>query len=120
MFGVGISPLAVVQESIILRNNSSTSNSVGKTVAVGLLLGKASSFAAAFFAEPLASISPILPFLTAVALALFSFLACVLYASLEASLPPKIEDAEDHKPHPLSLHEVASFGDPFWLYIGVW
>lgn len=44
IFGLGISPLAVVQESIILRTNSLTSKSVARTLSAGLLLGKAVGF----------------------------------------------------------------------------
>lgn len=49
IFGMGTSPLAVVQESIILRTNSSSSKSVARSVAAGLLLGKAVGFSSSFY-----------------------------------------------------------------------
>lgn len=40
IFGAGTSPLAVVQETIILQNNSASSRFVARSVAAGLVLGK--------------------------------------------------------------------------------
>jgi len=40
VFGSGTSPLAVVQESIILKHNSASSKFVARSVAAGLVLGK--------------------------------------------------------------------------------
>ena len=44
MFGAGTSPLAVVQESIILQHNDSSSHFVARSIAAGLVLGKAVGF----------------------------------------------------------------------------
>lgn len=41
MFGSGTSPLAVVQEAIILKHNGSSSKFVARSIAAGLVLGKA-------------------------------------------------------------------------------
>ncbi|GAA5855816.1 hypothetical protein JCM8547_000368 [Rhodosporidiobolus lusitaniae] len=137
IFGAGISPLAVVQETIILKHNSSSSRFVARSVALGLVLGKTSSFAAAWSSDRLHSISPRLPFFTAAGLAFFSFSACVLYAHVERSTsrllassspssakPAHLDTAHPHRP--LRLSALASFGDPFWLYLlvcalaGIW
>ncbi|GAA6037257.1 hypothetical protein JCM8097_008647 [Rhodosporidiobolus ruineniae] len=140
IFGSGISPLAVVQESILLKHNSSSSRFVARSVAIGLVLGKTASFAAGWSSDKLNTISPRLPFLVAAGLSLFSFLACVFYAAVErsssrllaasASAAPSSGDAyvsaakldaqEAAHPHrPLKLSALASFGDAFWLYIVV-
>ncbi|GAA6011358.1 hypothetical protein JCM10207_008312 [Rhodosporidiobolus poonsookiae] len=136
IFGSGISPLAVVQETIILKHNSSSSKLLARSVALGLVLGKTASFAASWSSDRLHSISPRLPFLTAAGLSLFSFTACVLYAAVErsterlvsrsATLRPSADDpakplsGETAHPHrPLHLSALAGFGDSFWMYIAV-
>lgn len=121
IFGLGLAPIAVVQESIILANNSSKSKSVGKSIALGLLLGKTAAFAAAYLSEPLAAISPRLPFLVAMALSFLSFSACVAYAWLDRTLPPLDEDVNEKEVHgkTIQLRATKSYGDPFWIYIVV-
>ncbi|BGO90273.1 hypothetical protein NBRC10512_004794 [Rhodotorula toruloides] len=123
IFGAGTSPLAVVQETIILQNISASSRFVARSVAAGLVLGKTGSFAAGFTSERLYSISPRLPFLTATSLALFSFSACVMYAILERSThkhAPSSMKADLHSHHrSLRLSALAGFGMPFWYYIAV-
>jgi hypothetical protein len=113
LFGGGISPVSVVQETIILSNNTTKSSSVGRSVALGLVLGKTSrsvvslapggathcddgpdaafwvqrfSFIAGASSDWLHTISPRMPFVAASAFALTSFLASIIYARTEASL----------------------------------
>ncbi|GAA5866555.1 hypothetical protein JCM3774_004013 [Rhodotorula dairenensis] len=128
VFGAGTSPLAVVQEAIILKHNASSSKFVARSIAAGLVLGKAGSFAGAWSSEPLYTISPRLPFLVASSLSLFSFSASVLYALAErrASSNRRIEhpvgkdDAHAHEHgRALRLSALAYFGSPFWWYMGV-
>ncbi|GAA5852398.1 hypothetical protein JCM9279_001190 [Rhodotorula babjevae] len=132
LFGSGTSPLAVVQESIILKHNSASSKFVARSVAAGLVLGKSASFAAGWSSQRLYAISPRLPFLTAASLAAFSFAACVLYATVERSTSRLVAQLTVHEntprakadhldPHPPALHlsSLASFGTPFWWYIAV-
>ncbi|BGP30755.1 hypothetical protein JCM10296v2_002512 [Rhodotorula toruloides] len=111
--GAGTSPLAVVQETIILENNSASSRFVARS----------GSFAAGFTSERLYSISPRLPFLTASSLALFSFSTCVMYAVLERSTPkhaPSPIKSGLHSHHrSLRLSALAGFGTPFWYYIAI-
>ena len=119
-FGLGLSPIAIVQESIILRSNSSKSKTVARSVAVGLLFGKTAAFVAACVAEPLAAVSPRLPFIAAMCMALLSFSACVAYNVLERHVPPVVEDDEkiEHQAHharSLELLAAARYGTPFWL-----
>ncbi|KWU44170.1 MFS general substrate transporter [Rhodotorula sp. JG-1b] len=120
VFGAGTSPLAVVQESIILQHNDSSSHFVARSIAAGLVLGKAGSFAGAWSSEPLYAISPRLPFLVALCLTLFSFSASLLYALVErrnSRARAGLKDAAHHKP--LRLSTLAYFGSPFWWYMGV-
>ncbi|GAA5880092.1 hypothetical protein JCM1840_000176 [Sporobolomyces johnsonii] len=126
LFGSGISPLAVVQETVILSNNPTGSRSVARSVAIGLVLGKTSSFFAGSSSNWLHSISPRMPFIAASGFAALSFAACVVYARVERSLhhsAPSHEtqhgQALEHKHRTLPLSELARFGDPFWLYIAV-
>ncbi|TNY21396.1 major facilitator superfamily domain-containing protein [Rhodotorula diobovata] len=139
VFGSGTAPLAVVQESIILKHNSASSRFVARSVAAGLLLGKSASFAAGWSSQRLYTMSPRLPFITAASLSLFSFLACVLYACVERSTvrlrahtsqvtestsrkpvdPPEPEPADPSAHRPLHLSSLARFGDPFWWYLAV-
>jgi hypothetical protein len=114
-----MAPLAVVQESILLR--STVSNSVAKSVAAGLLLGKAASFAGAASAEPLSSIHPQLPFFVALSLSIFSLGAAVMLGRLERMLPltPESKDMVE-KGIIEELVTIQGFGDTFWLYMVVW
>lgn len=121
-FGLGLSPIAIVQESIILRSNGSKSKTVARSVAVGLLFGKTAAFVAACVAEPLAAVSPRLPFVAAFCMALLSFSACVAYNILERRAPPfaqedteKSEYDQAHNHKRLDLMGSAAYGTPFWL-----
>ncbi|GAA5919720.1 hypothetical protein JCM1841_000768 [Sporobolomyces salmonicolor] len=126
LFGSGISPLAVVQETVILSNNPSGSRFVARSVAIGLVFGKTSSFLAGSSSDWLHSVSPRMPFIAASGFAALSFAACVIYALMERSLhhsapshPTQHSEALEHKHRTLPLSELARFGDPFWLYIAV-
>ncbi|BGP38534.1 hypothetical protein JCM10450v2_002483 [Rhodotorula kratochvilovae] len=135
IFGSGTSPLAVVQESIILKHNSASSRFVARSVAAGLVLGKSASFAAGWTSQPLYEISPRLPFITAASLALFSFAACVTYALVERSTAhlasrstihpsssshgAKLAPTPRAHPKPLRLSSLARFGPAFWWYLAV-
>ncbi|GAA5951097.1 hypothetical protein JCM8115_005053 [Rhodotorula mucilaginosa] len=122
VFGAGTSPLAVVQESIILQHNDSSSRFVARSIAAGLVLGKAGSFAGAWSSEPLYAISPRLPFLVALCLTFFSFSASLLYALVErrdTRARAGRKDAAHHHHQPLRLSTLAYFGSPFWWYMGV-
>ncbi|KAK4053460.1 hypothetical protein OIV83_001627 [Microbotryomycetes sp. JL201] len=120
-FGLGLAPIAVCQESIILKQNSSHSKTVARSVAVGLLFGKTAAFLAACTAEPMASISPRMPFIVACLVALFSFACCVMYNHIDKSLPPfetqdPVEGVSSTGFSCDKLLESKSYGDPFWLY----
>ncbi|GAA5851168.1 hypothetical protein JCM5353_007377 [Sporobolomyces roseus] len=126
LFGGGISPVSVVQETIILSSNTSKTSSVGRSVALGLVLGKTSSFLAGASSDWLHSISPRLPFAVASGFALISFIACLVFARVEKSLshfprrqPSSLAAQPTHKHGPVNLASYAHYGDPFWLYIAI-
>ncbi|SCZ93100.1 BZ3500_MvSof-1268-A1-R1_Chr6-2g08461 [Microbotryum saponariae] len=125
IFGLGLAPIAVVQESIILRHNTSNSTTMARTVAIGLLLGKfvrCSVYISSHKSKyPLSTISPRLPFIIATFLAMFSFLCCLLYSMVERTLPaadPREQLKDDHGRW-VPLSESTLFGDLFWFYIAV-
>ncbi|TFK57279.1 MFS general substrate transporter [Heliocybe sulcata] len=143
IFGLGVSPLAVVQETIIVRFFQS--HGLGVSLALGLVAGKGASFISARSSYPLSQkFGPHAPFIAATALAAFSVLINLIYVSaakwlvrnsnteLEAA---EIEDeasrlapqnmseaqalervAEKRKVH---FRDITKLGDVFWVYIGL-
>ncbi|KAH7103247.1 MFS general substrate transporter [Auriculariales sp. MPI-PUGE-AT-0066] len=79
VFGLGIAPLSVVQETIIVRNFG---HRLGLSLALGLVAGKAASFAGASTSYPLSqTFGQHAPFVVSAALAGFSFLVNLAYIS---------------------------------------
>lgn len=80
IFGLGVSPLAVVQETIIVRFFKS--HGLGVSLALGLVAGKGASFVSARTSYPLAQkFGPHAPFYAATGLAAFSFIVNLVYLS---------------------------------------
>lgn len=80
IFGLGVSPLAVVQETIIVRFFKS--HGLGVSLALGLVAGKGASFIAARTSYPLAEkFGPHAPFYAATTLAGISFCVNLIYLS---------------------------------------
>lgn len=80
IFGLGVSPLAVIQESIIVRFFKN--HGLGLSMALGLVVGKASSFIAARTSYPLSeTFGPRAPFIAATSLAALSFFMNLVYLS---------------------------------------
>jgi hypothetical protein len=80
IFGLGVSPLAVVQETIIVRFFKS--HGLGVSLALGLVAGKGASFISARTSYPLAQhFGPHAPFYAAAGLAGFSFVINLVYLS---------------------------------------
>ena len=132
IFGLGIAPLAVVQESIIIGFTSTTASagSMGRALAIGLVLGKTSSWVASVSAQPLEAINPRAPFLVATALSLLSFAGCLVYWAVERSGLVATGSAAGseagHVPARASKHavkripslgEVENFSNAFWVYV---
>jgi hypothetical protein len=78
IFGLGVSPLSVVQESIIVRFFKN--HGLGLSMAFGLVIGKASSFLSARTSYPLSErFGPHAPFVVATFLAFLSFAMNLVY-----------------------------------------
>ena len=78
IFGLGVSPLAVVQETIIVRFFKS--HGLGVSLALGLVAGKGASFVSARTSYPLAQkFGPHAPFYASAGLAAFSFIVNLIY-----------------------------------------
>ncbi|KAN0100647.1 Major facilitator superfamily domain containing protein [Tylopilus felleus] len=143
IYGLGISPLAVVQESIIVRFFHS--HGLGISMAIGLVAGKCASFVSARTSYPLSvAFGRHAPFYVSVALTGFSFIINLVYmfashwlirgsgVTLEASevrrearrravysIPEATALERVAKKRHVSLKEVPLLGDVFWAYIGL-
>ena len=146
VFGLGISPLAVIQESIIVRFFAS--HGLGVSLALGLIAGKGASFVSARVSYPLSgAYGPHAPFVLSTLLALFSFSINLVYLTCSAWFARGVgveldthELEQERRRQKLTLGErmtsaeaveiVAAkkvvhfvdlklFGDVFWLYIAL-
>ncbi|KAG6902873.1 hypothetical protein C0995_010042 [Termitomyces sp. Mi166 len=143
IFGLGVSPLAVVQETIIVRFFKS--HGLGVSMAFGLIAGKGASFIAARTSYPLTeSFGPRAPFYVATLLAALSVVINLVYiaaskwlidgagAELEATdiateaqtrLVDNVSEAQALKKvaekRKVKFREVIKLGDVFWAYIGL-
>ncbi|KAL6309994.1 MFS general substrate transporter [Sparassis latifolia] len=147
VFGLGVSPLAVVQETIIVR--FFRSHGLGVSLALGLVAGKGASFIAARTSYPLSErFGPHAPFymstlLTAVSFAVnlvYLFASNWLVRGANAELEPSelrvealrrkqagavesLSEAEALKKvaekRKVSIRDMSKLGDVFWAYIGL-
>jgi hypothetical protein len=138
VFGLGISPLAVVQETIIVRFFKS--HGLGVSLALGLVAGKGASFVSARTSYPLTQkFGPHAPFYVATGLAGLSVTVNLIYisaskwlvdgagAELEASdirreaqrrSVHSISESQALKEvaakHHVNFREITHLGDVFW------
>ncbi|KAA1471473.1 MFS general substrate transporter [Dentipellis sp. KUC8613] len=143
IFGLGVSPLAVVQETIIVR--FFRSHGLGLSLALGLVAGKAASFISARTSYPLSErYGPHAPFYAAATLGAISFLINLVYVYASAWLvdgagaeleAPELQEAARRfaiqdmseaealekvaKKKKVNLRELTKLGDVFWAYIAV-
>ncbi|KAF7969819.1 hypothetical protein HWV62_25946 [Athelia sp. TMB] len=136
VFGLGVSPLAVVQEALIVR--FFRARGLGVSLALGLVAGKGASFAGARSALPLAEWRAHAPFEVSAALAALSFAVNLAYLASEQWIAREAgverEAAEIARDGVLSaeaalrevaakkvvrLRDLARMGDVFWTYIGI-
>ncbi|KAG7099250.1 hypothetical protein E1B28_001113 [Marasmius oreades] len=143
IFGLGVSPLAVVQETIIIRFFKS--HSLGVSMAFGLLAGKGASFISARTSYPLTEhFGTRAPFYIAAMLAAASFIVNLVYiaaskwlvdgacAELEATdisaearrrsatnmtEAQALEKVAAKKR--VNLRDVTKLGDVFWAYVAL-
>ncbi|KAG8875829.1 hypothetical protein FRB97_004684 [Tulasnella sp. 331] len=149
VFGLGISPLAVVQETIIVRFFSK--HGLGVSLALGLVAGKFTSFLSAWSSYPLSQrYGPHAPFVVATLLAGISCSFNIIYLLASnwftrgAGLAPEAADVQRHldslkakagngiesrserealeivaAKRKVKVRDLARLGDVFWLYIAV-
>ncbi|TRM66347.1 major facilitator superfamily domain-containing protein [Schizophyllum amplum] len=141
VFGIAVSPLAVVQETIIVR--FFRSHGLGVSLALGLLAGKGASFVSARTSYPLAArFGAGAPFAVATGLATFSFAVNLVYVGASrwlvdgahAELEAADVEEEAKRRGLLSVTEaqalekvaakkrvrlrsVVKLGDVFWAYV---
>ncbi|KAJ3576674.1 hypothetical protein NP233_g285 [Leucocoprinus birnbaumii] len=141
IFGMGSTPLAVVQETMVVR--FFRSHGLGVSMALGLVAGKGSSFLAARTSYPLTvHFGSSAPFYVATFLSGFSFainfvyLACSRWlidgSGAELEAPDLLHDAqqtaqtdsakslalkETAEKRKVKITEIAELGDLFWAYI---
>ena len=131
VFGLGISPLSVVQETIIVKFFKS--QGLGLPMALGLVVGKAASYLSAHTSYPLSErFGPHAPFYMAVVLAAVSFGVNLLYVSIAkwlvsgAEAEPEASDnhvskllsasAQERRPlKVVNLRHLTELGDTFWV-----
>lgn len=142
VFGLGVSPLAVVQETIIVRFFKS--HGLGISLALGLVAGKGASFVAARTSYPLAQhFGPHAPFYASTGLTAISFCVNLIYlfaskwlvrgAGAELEATELNEEAAEHarsgslhglseaealkevaKKRVVNLRDITKLGDVFW------
>jgi hypothetical protein len=131
LFGLGISPLALVQETIIVRYFKD--HGLGLSLALGLLAGKGTSFISARVSFPLSQWSPHAPFFLSTFLAGFSFVVNLFYLWYDKWIASQIgveaegvgglseEDVlrKMKAKRKVRVGDLLNMGDIFWLYIGV-
>ena len=141
VFGIGLSPLSVVQETIIVRFFKS--HGLGLSMALGLVAGKGASFIAASTSYPLTErFGQRAPFYVATSLAGLSFTVNLIYlasskwlvdgAGAELEAPDIHDEAERRadvdiseaealekvaKKRYVDLRHVVKLGDAFWVYV---
>lgn len=138
IFGLGVSPLAVVQETIIVRFFKS--HGLGVSLALGLVAGKGASFISARTSYPLTErFGHLAPFYVATSLTLLSVIVNLVYiacskwlvdgsgAELEATdikeeaqrrKAVSVSEAQAlervAKKRKVNLKDVSKLGDVFW------
>lgn len=114
-FGLGTTPLSVVQESLV--SHLAPSAHLGLSLALGLVSGKSSSFISSSVSLPLADrLGDLAPFAIALVLCLLSFVGngirLVMGWGMEEGRQALVEEKRR-----VSWGGVGDLGDVFWLYI---
>lgn len=114
IFGLGVTPLAVVQETLVSR--LSPSNHLGISLALGLVSGKLASFVSSLVSLPLAErYGDVTPFGISVLLCAMSFGANM--ARLKCGWGSEVGEGEVKEKRRFSWSGVTKLGDVFWVYI---
>jgi len=118
----GISPLSLIQETLVVQVFEG--ESMGLAVALGLVVGKATSFISSFTTVPLALYTPLsyrAPFIVATSLTFLSFLLNIVFV-IAFSRPSKastLSNAEAHiRAHKkVSMKDIYAMTGLFWFYL---
>jgi nitrate/nitrite transporter NarK len=124
MISSGISPLALIQETLVVQVFEG--ESMGLAVALGLVVGKAASFVSSFTTVPLALYTPLsyrTPFIVSTTLTLFSVLFNIAFV-LAFSRPSNanaLSNAEAHiRAHKtIAMKDIYAMSGLFWFYLVV-
>lgn len=115
IFGLGTTPLAVVQETLV--SHLAPSHHLGLSLALGLVSGKSSSFISSLVSLPLADrYGDQMPFSIAVFLCSLSFLGNSARLLRRWGMEDGRE-AQVKEKRRVSWGGVGHLGDVFWLYI---
>jgi nitrate/nitrite transporter NarK len=118
----GISPLALIQETLVVQVFEG--ESMGLAVALGLVVGKSSSFISSFTTVPLALYTPWsyrTPFILSTSLTLISFLLNIVFV-ISFSRPTNtatLSNAEAHiRSHKtVAMKDIYAMTGLFWFYL---
>ena len=120
----GISPLALIQETLVVQVFDG--ESMGLAVALGLVVGKATSFVASFTTVPLALYTPLgyrAPFIVSTSLTFFSVLLNILFVTAfsHPAHTGTLTSAEAHiKQHKrVAMNDIYAMTGVFWWYLVV-
>lgn len=113
-FGLGTTPLSVVQETLV--SHLAPSDHLGLSLALGLVSGKSSSFISSLVSLPLADrLGDLMPFGIAVSLCLLSFLGNGLRLLNKWGMDGHPKQVHDKRT--ISWGGIGQLGDVFWVYI---
>lgn len=116
IFGLGHTPLMVVQETLLAR--LSPGGHLGLSLALGLVSGKSASFIASFVSQPLANAGGNrAPFAVALGLCTMSFGANLARLMLKCGEEQTKDGAEVSPKRIVKWEGISRLGDVFWVYI---
>ncbi|RIA81959.1 major facilitator superfamily domain-containing protein [Glomus cerebriforme] len=127
VFGMGLAPLTIVQETIIVQFFQG--NGLGFALAVGLTLGRLASFVATVLAVPLSLMEPLTyrtPFIVATATCAVSWIMNIVYVYILKHA----DNRKNHNKEGVALHSVVEkkavhwnaifdLSDIFWWFLVV-
>jgi nitrate/nitrite transporter NarK len=120
----GISPLALIQETLVVQVFEG--QYMGLAVALGLVVGKATSFIASLTTVPLAlrsSFGYVTPFIVSTALTFFSVVLNIIFvvAFSRPSATSLLSKAESHiRAHKkVAMKDIYAMSGLFWFYLVV-
>ena len=118
----GISPLALIQETLVVQVFEG--ESMGLAVALGLVVGKATSWVSSYTTVPLALYTPLTyrtPFIVSTSLTLFSVILNIVFvvSFSRSSASNNLSSAEAHiRAHKtVAMKDIYAMSGLFWFYL---